>query len=57
MGGIARVSQAQLLQPFVTLFASMLLLGEVIDIETMIFVFLVIGSVWLGKRMPIRQKV
>lgn len=56
LGGIARVSQAQLLQPFVTLFASVLFLGEVIDIETMIFVFLVISSVWFGKRMPIRQK-
>ena len=56
LGGIARVSQAQLLQPFVTLFASVLFLGEVIDIETMIFVLLVISSVWIGKRMPIRQK-
>lgn len=56
LGGIARVSQAQLLQPFITLFASVFFLGEVIDIETIIFVFLVISSVWLGKRMPIRQK-
>lgn len=54
LGGIARVSQAQLIQPFVTLFASALFLGEVIDIETMVFVFLVVSSVWLGKRMPIR---
>lgn len=56
LGGIARVSQTQLLQPFVTLFASALLLGELIDIETIIFVFLVVGIVWLGKRMPIAQK-
>ncbi|VAW86991.1 Permease of the drug/metabolite transporter (DMT) superfamily [hydrothermal vent metagenome] len=56
LGGIARVSQTQLLQPFVTLFASALFLGELIDIETMIFVFLVVSSVWLGKRMPIREK-
>jgi len=54
LGGIARVSQAQLIQPFVTLFASALFLGEIIDIETMVFVFLVVSSVWLGKRMPIR---
>ncbi|VAW89575.1 Permease of the drug/metabolite transporter (DMT) superfamily [hydrothermal vent metagenome] len=57
LGGIARVSQIQLLQPFITLFASVLFLGEVIDIETMVFVLLVVGSVWLGKRMPIREKV
>ncbi len=56
LGGIARVSQAQLLQPFITLFASVLFLGEMIDIETMVFVFLVVSSVWVGKRMPIRQK-
>ncbi len=56
LGGVARVSQAQLLQPFVTLFASGLLLGEAIDSETMLFVFLVVSSVWIGKLMPIRQK-
>ncbi len=56
LGGIARVSQAQLLQPFITLFASVLFLGEVIDIETVIFLLLVVCSVWVGKRMPIRQK-
>ena len=57
LGGIARVSQAQLLQPFVTLFASMVLLGEVIDNTTMVFALLVISSVWLGKRMPIKLKI
>ena len=57
LGGIARVSQAQLLQPFVTLFASMLLLGEVIDNTTMVFTLLVISSIWLGKRMPIKLKI
>jgi len=56
LGGIARVSQTQLLQPFITLLASVLFLGEVIDIETVVFVFLVVSSVWLGKRMPIGQK-
>jgi len=56
LGGIARVSQMQLLQPFITLFASALFLGEVIDVETMVFVFLVVSSVWAGRGMPIRQK-
>ena len=56
LGGIARVSQTQLLQPFITLLASTLFLGEIIDFETMLFVFLVVSSVWLGKQMPIRQK-
>ena len=57
LGGIARVSQMQLLQPFITLFASILFLGEVIDVETMIFMFLVVGSVWMGKRIPVGQKI
>jgi drug/metabolite transporter (DMT)-like permease len=56
MGGIARVSQTQLLQPFVTLFASAMMLGEVIDVETGVFVVLVASSVWAGKRMPIYSK-
>lgn len=56
LGGIARVSQAQLLQPFITLIASGLLLGEVIETQTIVFVFLVVSSVWLGKRMPIIVK-
>lgn len=55
LGGIARVSQAQLVQPFVTLFASALLLEEVIDTQTVVFCLLVVSSVWLGKRMPIRE--
>lgn len=56
MGGVSRVSQTQLLQPFITLIASALFLGEVIDIETMVFVFLVVASVWVGKRMPIKRE-
>jgi drug/metabolite transporter (DMT)-like permease len=53
LGGIARVSQTQLLQPFVTLMASVLFLGEVIDAQTMIFIVLVVCFVWLSKKMPI----
>jgi len=56
MGGIVRVSQTQLLQPFVTIFASVLLLNEVIDLETIVFVFLIVSTVWLGKKMPIYKR-
>jgi len=56
LGGIARVSQTQLIQPFITLLASVLFLGEVIDAETLVFVVLVVCSVWLGKKMPIGVK-
>lgn len=57
LGGIARVSQTQLLQPFVTLLASVFLLGEILDQKTILFVFLVVFSVWLGKKIPIGEKL
>lgn len=53
MGGIARVSQAQLLQPFITIFASIYILSEPLEFVTIIFATLVVASVWLGKKMPI----
>lgn len=53
LGGIARVSQTQLVQPFVTILASIIILNEVIDFTTILFALLVIGTVWLGKKMPI----
>jgi len=56
LGGIARVSQTQLVQPFITILASFLILKEIIDIETIIFATMVVISVWLGKKMPIYQK-
>lgn len=56
IGGIARVSQMQLVQPFITLLASVIFLDEAMDSTTLIFVFLVVCSVWLGKKMPIGIK-
>jgi drug/metabolite transporter (DMT)-like permease len=56
LGGTARVGQTQLLQPFITLLASVLFLGEAIDAQTIVFIFLVVCSVWLGKKMPIGER-
>ena len=56
LGGIARVSQTMLFQPFVTLFASAFLLSEKISFETILFTLLVVSSVIIGKKMPIYQK-
>ena len=55
MGGIVRVSQIQLVQTFITIIASVILLNEVIDIQVIIFATLVVSSVWIGKKMPIKQ--
>ncbi|MCK5877784.1 MAG: DMT family transporter [Candidatus Marithrix sp.] len=56
LGGIARVSQAQLIQPFVTIIASALLVNEALDTTTIVFALLVVSTVAIGKRMPIYEK-
>ena len=55
LGGVARVSQTQLLQPIVTLVASALLINETINVQTIVFATLVIVTVAIGKKMPIHQ--
>ncbi|MFT5117294.1 MAG: drug/metabolite transporter (DMT)-like permease [Kiritimatiellia bacterium] len=57
LGGIARVSQIQLLQPFITLVASTFWLNEIIDTTTLVFIFLVVATVWLGKKSPIGKSL
>lgn len=54
MGGIARVSQVQLLQSFVTLAISAALLGEIVTGETLIFALLVMVVVAIGRTARIR---
>ena len=55
LGGVARVSQTQLLQPIVTLVASAFLINETINLQTIVFAILVIVTVAIGKKMPIHQ--
>ena len=55
LGGVARVSQTQLLQPIVTLVASAFLINETINVQTIVFATLVIVTVAIGKKMPIYQ--
>lgn len=56
IGGVARVSQIQLVQPFVTLIGAALLAGEVIESNTLIFIVLIVSVVALGKRMPVTRR-
>jgi drug/metabolite transporter (DMT)-like permease len=49
-GGIAAVGQVQLVQPFLTIFASAWLLGEPIDTATIAAAGLVIAAIALGRR-------
>ena len=55
VGGIARVSQVQLIQPFCTLFAANILLGEPLTWMNLIFAVLVVSTVILGKRMLVQR--
>jgi drug/metabolite transporter (DMT)-like permease len=52
LGGTMRVSQVQLVQPFLSLLFAVPLLGERLDAVTVAFALAVIATVFLGKRMP-----
>lgn len=56
LGGTVRVSQVQLLQPFISMLASLPLLGESLDALTLGFALAVMASVFVGKRMPVNTK-
>ena len=53
MGGMVRVSQIQLLQPFIAMIAAIPLVGERIDWLTLVFALAVLLTVFMGRRMPI----
>jgi len=50
MGGIARVGQVQLLQPFLTVLAAALLFGEPVQADTFAFALAVIAVIAGGRR-------
>jgi len=52
IGGALRVSQVQLLQPFLSMLVAVPLLGEALDLATVAFALAVMSTVWLGRRMP-----
>ena len=51
-GGTVRVSQVQLVQPFLSLLFAVPLLGERLELATVAFSLAVIATVVVGKRMP-----
>ena len=56
LGGVARVSQVQHLQTFVTLAASAILLGERVDAETIVFAAAVVAVVALSRRAQVARR-
>ncbi|PVZ71797.1 DMT family transporter [Pelagibaculum spongiae] len=57
IGGISRVSQTQLLQPFITLIASAIMLSEVLELQTILFAMATGLVVFFGKKSAIRASV
>jgi drug/metabolite transporter (DMT)-like permease len=53
LGGVVRVSQVQLLQPFLALLFAVPVLGEPLHASTVAFALAIIAVVFLGKRMPV----
>jgi drug/metabolite transporter (DMT)-like permease len=54
LGGTVRVSQVQLVQPFLSMLFAVPLLGERLDALTVGFALAVIATVFIGKKMPVR---
>jgi drug/metabolite transporter (DMT)-like permease len=52
LGGTVRVSQVQLVQPFLALLFAVPVLGETLDPVTVLFSLAVIAVVFVGKKMP-----
>ena len=56
LGGTVRVSQVQLLQPFLGILFSVPILGEHLDAVTVLFAAAVMGVVLVGRKMPAHRK-
>ena len=54
LGGAVRVSQVQLVQPFLSLLFAVPLLGERLQATTVAFALAVIATVFISKQMPIQ---
>ena len=55
LGGTVRVSQVQLVQPFMSMLFAVPLLGERLDLVTVGFGLAVIATVFIGKKMPVHS--
>ncbi len=56
IGGIARVGQVMLLQPFVIVALALPVNGEPINVETLLFTAAVVGTVLIGQRMRVTRR-
>jgi drug/metabolite transporter (DMT)-like permease len=54
LGGTVRVSQVQLIQPFLGMLFAVPLLGETLDAPSLAFAAAVVATVFVGRKMPVR---
>ena len=57
LGGVVRVSQVQLLQPFLALLFAVPVLGERLRPPTLVFALAVMGVVFIGRKLPVPPPV
>ncbi|TYQ21653.1 UNVERIFIED_ORG: EamA-like transporter family protein [Zoogloea ramigera] len=56
LGGVARVGQVQLVQPFLSLLGAAVFLGEALDWQTVVFAIAVIAVVGVGRKMGVKRR-
>ena len=54
LGGMLRVSQVQLVQPFLSMWLAVPVLGEALDAPTVAFSLAVMATVALARRLPVK---
>ena len=55
LGGTVRISQIQLLMPFLTFIFSIILLGETLDFLTIFFSISIIFLIYLSRKMSVKS--
>jgi drug/metabolite transporter (DMT)-like permease len=55
LGGVARVGQVQLVQPFLSVLGATVVLGETLEWPTLIFAIAVIAVVGAGRKMQVKR--
>ena len=55
LGGAVRISQIQLLMPFLTFIFSIILLGETLDFLTIFFSISIIFLIYLSRKMSVKR--
>ena len=56
LGGMVRVSQVQMVQPFLALLLAVPVLGEPLQMSTLVFAVAVVAVVFIGKRMAVHKE-